>query len=95
MALDGIILYQLVKELKKPLPLRINKIYQISNTELLFQCRGKQKISLLVSAHSQYNRISITEKSYPTPESPSPFVMLLRKHLENGMIISIEQGGLD
>ena len=95
MALDGIILYQLVKELKKPLPLRINKIYQISNTELLFQCRGKQKVSLLVSAHSQYNRICITEKSYPTPESPSPFVMLLRKHLENGMIISIEQGGLD
>ena len=95
MALDGIILYQLCKQLKEPLPLRINKIYQISNTELLFQTRGKEKVSLLISAHSQYNRISFTKKSYPTPESPSPFVMLLRKHLENGMLISIEQGGLD
>lgn len=95
MALDGIILAQLTKELKEALPLRINKIYQISNTELLFQCRGKEKVSLLISAHSQYNRISYTKKAYPTPESPSPFVMLLRKHLENGMMISIEQGGLD
>ncbi len=95
MALDGIILAQLTKKLKEALPLRINKIYQISNTELLFQCRGKEKVSLLISAHSQYNRISYTKKSYPTPESPSPFVMLLRKHLENGMMISIEQGGLD
>lgn len=95
MALDGIILAQLVKELKEPLPLRINKIYQISNTELLFHCRGKEKVVLLISAHSQYNRISYTKRTYPTPESPSPFVMLLRKHLENGMMISIEQGGLD
>ncbi len=95
MALDGIILAQLCRELKEALPLRINKIYQISNTELLFQCRGKEKKTLLISAHSQYNRICYTKKTYPTPESPSPFVMLLRKHLENGMMISIEQQGLD
>ena len=95
MALDGIILAQLCDEMKEALPLRINKIYQISNTELLFFLRGKEKKNLLISAHSQYNRISFTNKSYPTPESPSPFVMLLRKHLENGMIISIEQGELD
>ncbi|WP_020223304.1 Rqc2 family fibronectin-binding protein, partial [Holdemania massiliensis] len=55
----------------------------------------REKKNLLISCHSQYNRINLTDRAYPTPEEPSHFVMLLRKHLEGGLILSIEQGGLD
>lgn len=96
MALDGILLHALCRKLNENIPCKINKIHQISNTELLFHLRTqREKKNLLISCHSQYNRINLTERSYPTPEEPSHFVMLLRKHLEGGLILSLEQGGLD
>lgn len=95
MAIDGIVLNRINTELVKQLPLRINKIYQISNTELLFQCHGNTKVNLIISCHSIYNRINLTSKTYPTPESPSNFVMLLRKQIESGSIISSEQFNFD
>ncbi len=96
MALDGILLHALCAQLQPCIPCKINKIHQISNTELLFHLRTRQeKKNLMISCHSQYNRINLTERSYPTPEEPSHFVMLLRKHLEGGVIVSLQQGGLD
>lgn len=96
MALDGLFLYKLVEELQNCVPGKINKIYQISNTELLFQLRMQgTKQNLMISAHTLYNRINVTEKDYPSPEEPTHFVMLLRKHLEGGIITRLQQGGLD
>ncbi|MCH1940685.1 Rqc2 family fibronectin-binding protein [Holdemania massiliensis] len=96
MALDGLLLHALCRQFQEILPCKINKIHQISNTELLFHLRTqREKKNLLISCHSQYNRINLTDRAYPTPEEPSHFVMLLRKHLEGGLILSIEQGGLD
>jgi len=96
MALDGIILNKICQHLQTLNEGRINKIYQVSNTEILFHIKTrKEKVQLLISCHSQYNRISISTHKYPTPEEPNHFIMLLRKHLENGVILSIEQGDLD
>lgn len=96
MALDGIVLKKLTDQLSILLPLRISKINNISDTELLFQLKGNNdRYSLLVSCHSQFNRINLTDKKYPVPLEPSNYVMLLRKHLENGIITQIKQGGLD
>ena len=96
MALDGILLHALVQQFNEIVPCKINKIHQISNTEILFHIRAqREKKNLLISCHSQYNRINLTERSYPTPEEPSHFVMLLRKHLEGGMILSVVQHKLD
>ncbi len=96
MALDGILLHKIVPNLQKSLPLRIQKIWQISTTEVLFQVHGNQgKQQLLISTHSEYNRLLFTNRSYPTPKEPGNFVMLLRKYLEGGIIESIEQTGLD
>lgn len=96
MALDGILLHKIVPELQKSLPLRIQKIWQISSTEVLFQVHGNYgKQQLLVSTHSEYNRLLFTKRSYPTPAEPGNFVMLLRKYLEGSIIESIEQAGLD
>lgn len=96
MALDGILLHKIVPELQTSLPMRIQKIYQISNTEVLFQVHGNHgKQQLLISTHSEYNRLLFTKKSYPTPKEPGNFVMVLRKYLEGSLIESIEQAGLD
>lgn len=96
MALDGIILHKLTNEIKNSLPIKINKIYQVSNTEILFHVRcNRNKNNLIISTHSIYNRIHFSNHKYPTPESPSNFITLLRKHLENGTIFHVEQRGLD
>ena len=59
---------------------RINKIYQISKYELLFQVRANKKnYQLLISSHPMYARVQLTSLSYPTPESPNPLTMLYRK----------------
>ena len=96
MALDGILLSRIVSQIAPVLPARIQKIYQISNTEVLFQIHGKSgKQQLLVSCHSVYNRLLITKRSYPTPSEPDNFVMVLRKYLEGASMESIAQAGLD
>ncbi len=96
MALDGIVINKINEKLQTILPVRITKINNISDTELLFQIKNNsERFSLLISCHSQFNRINLTDKKYPVPNEPSNFVMLLRKHLENGMLIKIQQGNLD
>lgn len=96
MALDGILLNKIVPEIEQCCPLRIQKIWEISNTELLFQTHGSYgKQQLLISCHSVYNRLLLSKRNYPTPKEPSNFVMILRKYLEGGVIESIEQAELD
>ena len=40
MALDGILLHKIIPEIQSALPMRIQKIWEISNTEILFQTHG-------------------------------------------------------
>ena len=96
MALDGLLLYQIQEDLQEILPCRINKIQNISDVELLWTLRSAhQTHRLLISLHSTYNRIHLTQANYTTLESPTNFVMLLRKQIEGGFIRKIEQIGLD
>lgn len=96
MALDGVILHQINQQLKSMLPAKINKIQQLSDCEFLFTLRSNhQNRRLLISAHSVYNRINLTQLSYTTLEIPNNFLMVLRKHIDGGIILSCEQEGLD
>ncbi len=75
---------------------RINRIYQISNYELLMTVRAnRENHKLLISAHPMYARIQLTNLDFPTPQTPSHMTMLFRKHLEGGYLTKIEQVGLD
>lgn len=97
MAYDGIMMSQVVKQLQNQIERgRINKIYQISQYELLFQIRAhSSNVKFLMSIHPMYARLQLTSLSYPTPPTPNSLTMLLRKHLEGAFIESIEQIELD
>lgn len=96
MAFDGIFTHYMVNELNEHLLNgRINKIYQVSNYELLLIIRSKETYQLLISIDPKYARIHITAMDYETPSEPPMFCMLLRKHLEGGVIESINQIGSD
>ena len=96
MALDGLLLHQINQELQEILPCRINKIQNVSDVEVLWTLRSSRYTHrLLISLHSTYNRIHLTNASYTTLESPTNFVMQLRKQIEGGFIRNIQQIGLD
>ena len=96
MALDGILLHKIIQEIKPLLPLRIQRIYQISTTEVLFHVHGRTgRQQLMISCHSQYNRMLMTKRSYPTPAEPGNFGMVLRKYLEGAALTELEQKDLD
>ena len=96
MAFDGIVLHQINQQLQTVLPAKINKIQQLSDCEFLFTIRSEhQTRKLLISAHSVYNRINLTTLSYTTMEQPNNFLMVLRKYLDGGVILSCKQEGLD
>lgn len=97
MAFDGIVTRAMVRELGDNLEKgRINKIYQPSPTDLVFQIRsGGQNHKLLLSANPTYPRIYLTSGSFTNPTEPPMFCMLLRKHCESAFIERIRQEGME
>lgn len=96
MAIDGIILSKVKDNLCSHLPIRINKINSTSDTEVIFNVHSnKIRTNLVISLHSVYNHISLSNKNYTDFEEPSTFVMVLRKHITNGIITKIEQFDYD
>ncbi len=97
MAYDGIMLSRVCDELSTTLTRgRINKIYQISQYELLMHIRSQSKnLKLFISIHPMYARMQITNAQYTTPSSPSSLTMLLRKYLEGAYLESVKQIELD
>ncbi|SDJ73495.1 Rqc2 family fibronectin-binding protein [Sediminibacillus albus] len=93
MAFDGIVTRAAVHELNQELAAgRLLKIYQPTETELIFTIRsqGSNK-SLLLSAHPSYARFHLTNDTYHNPKTPPMFCMLLRKHLVGGFVEEITQ----
>ena len=96
MAFDGLVLQQLVKQLQDIVPAKINKIQQVSDSEILFTIRANNRnYKLMISAHSTYNRMHLSERSYTTPDTPNNFIMVLRKHISGAIIKDMKQVGLD
>ena len=96
MALDGIMLSKVVTDLSNYLPMRINKIYGVNKSEVLFHINANRENKvLLVSCEPSSNRIHFTNKDYTHQDFPNNFVMLLRKHLLNGIITAIKQNDYD
>ena len=96
MALDGITLNKVKQDLDTYLPIRINRISETSKTELVFNVHAKEvRTNLVMSFHSNNNHICLSNRNYTTYNDPSVFVMVLRKHILNGIIYQIEQNDYD
>lgn len=97
MALDGIVMSNIVRDLNKVLINgRIYKIAQPENDELLLTVKNnKEQYRLLLSAGASLPFLYLTDNNKPSPLTAPNFCMLLRKHINNGRIISITQPGLE
>lgn len=97
MALDGIVIANIKKELEQTLVGgRLYKIAQPETDELLLTVKTpKGQYRLVISANASLPLIYLTEENKPSPMTAPNFCMLLRKHLNNGRIISITQPGLE
>lgn len=93
MSFDGMMTFAITEEIKNLLVSgKITKIYQPYERELLFQIRAQgSNYKLLLSANPTYPRIHLTQQSFENPAEAPMFCMLLRKHLENGIIENIAQ----
>ena len=93
MALDGIVISNIVCELNKLIiGGRIDKIYQPENDELIISIRNnKNSYKLLLSTLANMPRIHLTDIPKKNPLNPPNFCMLLRKHIIGGKIIKILQ----
>ena len=97
MAFDGITIAGIVKELReKTVGGRIYKIAQPEKDELLLTIKNNGgQVRLLLSADASLPLIYMTDQNKQSPMTAPNFCMLLRKHLQNARIISVEQPGLE
>ena len=101
MAFDGITVAGLCSELQETAAGgRIYKIAQTDKNELVITIRpaaerGKGQIRLYLCADPSLPLVYLTRTSRQAPLQAPAFCMLLRKHLQNGRIVSITQPGLE
>lgn len=97
MAFDGITIACIAKELNDSLiGGRIYKIAQPENDALLITTRrGKEQYRLFLSASASLPLVYLTPDHPTSPMTAPNFCMLLRKHLQNGRIVSVSQPGLE
>ncbi len=97
MALSGITVAALTAELNQTITgARISKIAQPEADELLLTIKGSGVATkLLISANASLPFVCLTDENIISPMVAPPFCMLLRKHLQNGKILSVTQPGLE
>lgn len=97
MTFDGITCHAVVEELNQKLAGgHIKKINQIAARQITFHIYAKGENQLLfLSVDSASARFHLTRQKFDNPKTPPNFCMLLRKHLGQGKLLSIDQQGLD
>lgn len=98
MAFDGVVIANIVHELKNTLlGGRINKIAQPEKDELIITIKGQSRepYKLLLSAGAGLPLIYLTDNTKPSPLTAPNFCMLLRKHLNSAKILDIYQPGFE
>lgn len=97
MPYDGIIASAAVYELSGLISGgRIDKIIQCESDEIILGCyAGRENYRLLLSASPANPRMHLTRQKKEAPLQAPPFCMVLRKYIQGGRILSIEQNGYD
>lgn len=97
MALDGVFLRHIKKELSEALiNARVDKVFQPNRDELILAFRGfDAAYKLLISARANSARINLTKIPVENPMQPPMLCMLLRKKLQGAKLIEITQPDLE
>lgn len=97
MALDFLAFERLILLIEEKLTDgKIVKISQISNEEFLFIVRKDgYNYNLLISTHPEMSYLNIISKKPESNQINTNLLMLFRKHLENGKIVSFKQQNND
>lgn len=93
MALDGVVLSNIIYELKNLLlGGRIDKIYQPEKDEIIISVRSLgNNYKLLLTSSASHARVHLTKIQKDNPAVAPMFCMVLRKHISGGKIIAINQ----
>lgn len=95
MSFDGITTRALVSELQRLVGARINRINQPESLDLVFVVHKDKTERLLLSAGNNAPRFHLISDAPKNPLTPPNFCMILRKHIQGGIIKSITQHTLD
>ena len=97
MALDGIVIACMAKEMKERIEGgRIAKIAQPEADALMLTIKNQKDTSrLFLSAGASLPLVYFTEQNKANPMTAPNFCMLLRKHIGGGRILSVTQPGLE
>ncbi len=93
MPFDGIVTHHLVEELNTCLAGgRIRKITQPEQDEVRLTIHNnKENHQLLLTCNANSPRVHLTSFNKPNPLTPPNFCMVLRKHLNNGIVQRVSQ----
>ncbi len=95
MPYDSLVMAAATTELARSLVSgRVVKIYQPDHFTVTLRFHTVEaNLQLLLCAHPMTGRAQLTATSRENPENPPLFCMVLRKHLEGGRLIQVEQLG--
>ena len=97
MAFDGITVSAIKAEIEdKILGGRIDKVYQPEKDEIILGIRSMGQVyKLLLTSNASNPKFHFTQTNPSNPMTPPLFCMVMRKHLQSGKIIKIEQPDFD
>ena len=97
MNLEGIAITRLCRELNELLTGgRIERIFQADKHTFIFHVHGfGENLKLVISLHPEKPCLFLADTVPENPDAPPTLCMLLRKHLEDGKIASVEQVSFD
>jgi len=96
MAFDGFVMRALLHEMAPLVGGRVTKIHQPAPTDIVLHVRSqKETFRLFLSASHTIPRFYLLDEPVSHPPEPPLFCMVLRKHLEGGIIVNMGQDGLD
>lgn len=97
MAMDGLSLGLMTRELQPLLEGRVDRVQQPDKDSVLLYCHGPNcgRVRLLLHIHNELGRVQLVEEAPENPAAAPAFCMLLRKRLIGSRFVSIEQEGLD
>lgn len=97
MPFDGITINAVKQELETLLAgNRVDRVYQPGKETIIIRFRSRQgNHNLLISCKADAAGLHLIENKPENPLKPPVFCMVLRKHLEGGLLTAIQQPGLE